>query len=203
MILPFCCMNNGTWKTCQCLNSNCTVSHNLAIFLMVCSSIVVKLLLPLRNPLEDPQPWLPSLLDLPSRKQPGPEFEDWVSNCMHANQLKGEPGCPLVDPSTHCEYLWERTGQHCTFRPRSKPRSVTEAAPGVQREVWKWTRGEKINCVDFFITWLRSSFSRPLNCVGVANSACDYIENQLRSWFRTSAALITNNMSHSDQFDHL
>merc|ERR550534_758439 len=103
-------MNNGTWKTCQCLNSNCTVSHNLAIFLMVCSSIVVKLLLPLRNPLEDPQPWSPSLLDLPSRKQP-------------------EPGCPLVDPSTHCEYLLARTGQHCTSLPRSEPRSVTEAAP--------------------------------------------------------------------------
>ena len=53
---------------------------------------------------------------------------------MHANQLKGEPGCPLVDPSTHCEYLLARTGQHCTSRPRSEPRSVTEAAPGVQRE---------------------------------------------------------------------
>ena len=53
---------------------------------MVCSSIVVKLLLPLRTPLEDPQPWSPSLLDLPSRKQPEPEFKGWVSNCKHANQ---------------------------------------------------------------------------------------------------------------------
>ena len=50
----------------------------------------------------------------------------------------------------------------------------------------KMDRGEKINCVDFFITWLRSSFSRPLNCVGVANSACNYNENQLRTWFRAS-----------------
>ena len=128
-------MNYGTWKTCQCLNSNCTVNHSLAIFFMVYSSIVVKLLLPLRNPLEDPQPWSPSQLDLPSRKQPEPELKDWVSNRMHA---KGEPGCPLVDPSTHCEYLWARIGQHCTSRPRSEPRSVTEAAPGVHREVWKW-----------------------------------------------------------------
>ena len=42
---------------------------------MLSSSIVVKLLLPLRNPLEDPLPWSPSLLDLPSRKQPEPEFK--------------------------------------------------------------------------------------------------------------------------------
>ena len=197
MILPFRCRNYDTRKTCQCLNSNCTVNHSLAIFFMVCSSIVVKLLLPLRNPLEDPQPWSPSLLDLPSRKPPEPEFKDWGSTCKMFT-------CKSVERWTWMPSCWSFNTLRISV---SANWSTLYFSPPLRTAVCDWSRtwctergvkqdkrrNGKINWVEFLITWLRSSFSRPLNCVGVANSACNCIENQLRPWFKSS----------TDQFDHL